>query len=488
MRRERAAAKYQNPDGGAPTYAPGPRFRFAGMLTDPRTGARRTEAPALHDAGYAERRLQRLAGEQPAWAALTSERRATRLARFGESLLAHRDELAATASREMGKNRHEALAEVEKCASLAQYCARAGAAALRPIDLPTAPGEPRATRHYRPLGTVLGIMPWNFPFWQVARFALPALVAGNAVALKHARNVPACAARFVALLRAALGESDVVADLRLDDETTLGLIGLADVHAVSLTGSPAAGRAVAAAAGGHLKPVVLELGGSDAYLILEDADLDAAAATCFTGRLVNAGQSCIGPKRIVVVGDDRYAAVADRMLALAGAVEYAGDDPADDRAGRLAPLARVDLRGTLHGQVRRSVAAGAVLLHGGVVPDRAGAWYPVTVLGEVRPGMPAFDEELFGPVLSLVRARTRAEAVELANRSAFGLGAGVFTADERAGRELAVRELRAGAVAVNDFVRSDPRYPFGGVGESGFGRELGRAGFRAFCYTKVVVG
>ncbi|MDE2774187.1 MAG: NAD-dependent succinate-semialdehyde dehydrogenase [Gemmatimonadota bacterium] len=389
-------------------------------------------------------------------------------------------ELAQLMTLEMGKPVSDALAEIEKCALVCEYYAE-GAEAMLAAEITLA----NTTRSYwvhRPLGVVLAVMPWNFPFWQVFRFAAPNLMAGNAGVLKHASNVPGCALAIEEvfreagfpehLFRAVLVGSDVVGML-LEDE---------HVRAVTVTGSVSAGRAVAERAGALLKKSVLELGGSDPYLVLKDADLDLAAEVCAKSRLINSGQSCIAAKRFIVVGEV-YDDFLQRFVAHMAAARVG--NPMDERT-EVGPQARVDLRDDLHDQVVRSVGAGACVVLGGAVPDRNGAWYPPTVLIDVQPGMPAWEEELFGPVASVIRARDEEDTIRIANATMFGLGAAVFTQDLERGERIARDHLEAGSCFVNAFVRSDPRLPFGGIKESGYGRELSPLGIREFVNVKTV--
>ena len=401
-----------------------------------------------------------------------------------EHLRARRATLARSAHREMGKLLGEATAEVEKCAALCDYYAAELPRLLAPRKVVVP--EANAYVSHEPLGVVLGVMPWNFPYWQAVRFAVPAIAAGNVALLKHAPNVPGCAAALAKLFAdvgEALGIGRLLTDLRLDDDATTALVADPRVAGVSLTGSTRAGRAVGAAAGAALKPSVLELGGSDPYVVLADADLDVAVEACFAGRRLNSGQSCISAKRLIVVAPqlaEFTARLRDRLVG----VRFAREGDCDGAA--LAPMAREDLREGLHRQVERSVAAGATLVLGGSVPEGQGWFYPATLLTGVRPGVPAFDEELFGPVFAIAPARDEDHAVALANESVYGLGGAVFSRDLARAGAIARDRLRAGAVAVNDFVRSDPRLPFGGVGESGYGRELAREGLRAFANVKTV--
>ncbi|MEO7956167.1 MAG: aldehyde dehydrogenase family protein, partial [Fibrobacteria bacterium] len=335
---------------------------------------------------------------------------------------------------------------------------------------------------FQPLGVILAVMPWNFPFWQVFRFAAPALMAGNACVLKHAANVQGCAEAIQALLIEAGFPTGLFRNLPVTAERTGLILEHCAVAAVTLTGSVAAGRAVAAQAGSLLKKSVLELGGSDAYLILEDADLETAAAICAKSRLINAGQSCIAAKRFLVV--DAVRSPFEKLFTAAMAAVRTGDPAREDTV--MGPLARRDLRESLHRQVEGSLALGARLLCGGAIPEGPGAFYPPTVLTDVGPGMPAFAEELFGPVAAVIPVRNEAEAIRVANDSRFGLGAAVFTRDAPRGERIAAQELEAGNCFVNALVRSDPALPFGGIKDSGYGRELSRFGIREFVNIKTV--
>ena len=415
------------------------------------------------------------AGRETSFAA-----RAAWLARAAALLEERQHDLARLMALEMGKPLAQGRAEALKCASACRYYAAEAERALHPE--PVATDAARSLVVYRPLGVVLAVMPWNFPLWQVFRFAAPALMAGNAGLLKHSSNVTGCALAIEELLHAAGVPRGLFRTLRLSSPRVAQLIASPQVAAVTLTGSTPAGRAVAAAAGQALKKTVLELGGSDPYVVLADADLEAAAEACAVARLVNSGQSCIAGKRFVVVAEvaERFERLfAERLAArrLGSALEEGVD---------VGPQARLDLRDELHGQVERSLARGARLVMGGRRPAGPGAFYPATLLAGVAPGMAAFDEETFGPVAALTVARDEAEALALANRSAFGLGAAVFTGDAARGERLAADALEAGSCFVNTFVRSDPRLPFGGIKESGYGRELGPWGLREFVNVKTV--
>jgi succinate-semialdehyde dehydrogenase/glutarate-semialdehyde dehydrogenase len=325
-------------------------------------------------------------------------------------------------------------------------------------------------------------MPWNFPLWQVFRFAAPALMAGNGALLKHASNVPGCALAIEQLLHEAGVPRDLFRTLLLPSREVEALIKDENVAAVTLTGSVAAGRSVATAAGSVLKKCVLELGGSDAYVVLEDVDAEAAAKVAATARMVNGGQSCIAGKRFIVVRsvlEPFERALVDAMGA------YAMGDPTKDET-KLGPMVSVKARDAMHRQVTESADKGARLLLGGKVPDRRGAWYPATVLSDVRPGQPVHDEEVFGPVAAIIAAEDEADAIRIANASEFGLGSGVLTSDLDRGRRIAAQELESGLSFVNENVRSDPRAPFGGVKHSGYGRECSAYGIREFVNIKTV--
>ena len=448
-------------------------------VVDPSTGQRVRTVPG-HDAAEVARRVAACATAQRAWSDATARTRATVLTAVAAALRARRDALAALMTEEMGKPVVDGRAEVEKCAATCEHYAAHAADML--VDEAVATEATRAYVAYRPLGVVLAVMPWNFPLWQVVRCAAPALAAGNGLLLKHAANVPGCALALEELFAAAGTPPGLLTTLLVGHDVVPALLDDDRVAAATLTGSTRAGKALAAAAGARLKKTVLELGGSDAYVVLEDADVEEAAAICARSRLINGGQSCIAAKRFVVVDPVHAAFVAAFTSATARARV---GDPRDE-ATTVGPKARVDLRDALADQVRRSVAAGAQCVLGGDVPAKAGAWYPPTVLVDVQPGMAAFDEETFGPVAAIVSARDEEHAIALANRSRFGLGGAVFTRDVARGERIARERLDAGACFVNAFVKSDPRLPFGGVKESGYGRELGVLGIREFVNAKTV--
>jgi succinate-semialdehyde dehydrogenase/glutarate-semialdehyde dehydrogenase len=380
---------------------------------------------------------------------------------------------------EMGKPIVQSEAEIEKCAWACEYYADNAEALL--AEQPRQTDASRSYVRFDPLGVVLAVMPWNFPFWQVFRFAAPALMAGNAAVLKHASNVPRCALTIEEIFRDAGFPRGLFATALIGSSAVPALIADRRVAAVTLTGSDHAGSQVAQHAGRELKKTVLELGGSDPFIVLADADLAAAANTAADARLVNSGQSCIAAKRFIVVD-----AVADRFLdrfVQELRSRCVGDPLA--RETQVGPQARVDLRDALHRQVEESVKRGATLVLGGQVPSGKGAFYPATLLTAVDKGMPAFDEETFGPVAAVIRAKDESDAVRLANDSQFGLGASLWTQD-RARAERMAAQIEAGSVFVNGIVKSDPRLPFGGIKRSGYGRELSEYGIREFVNIKSV--
>jgi len=414
------------------------------------------------------------------WRETSFEARAGHLKAVAGVLRNDVDSFARLMVREMGKPLREARAEAEKCAWVCEFYADRAEGFLHPETVETDASKRFVT--FAPLGVVLAVMPWNFPFWQVFRFAAPALMAGNCGVLKHASNVPGCAVAIEGIFREAGLPADVFRTLLVGSAGVNALIEHPGIMAVTLTGSTPAGRAVAGKAGEMLKKTVLELGGSDAYIVLEDADLDLAAETCVASRLINAGQSCVNAKRFIVpekVREEFESRFVERMKS------RKMGDPLDE-SNDIGPQARNDLRDELHDQVRKSSERGARCLLGGEIPDTPGAWYPPTVLTDVRKGMPAYDEELFGPVAAIIPVGDEDEAVRVANDSVFGLGAAIFTRDTARGEEIAAHRIEAGCCFVNALVRSDPRLPFGGIKQSGYGRELSHYGIKEFMNIKTV--
>ncbi len=426
-----------------------------------------------------DRILDRAARAQKAWARTNLAERAAPMRRVGALLRERAPELARLMALEMGKPLKDGVAEATKCGWVCEHNAEHAERWLAPREEPSDAG--RSYVRFDPLGVVLAVMPWNFPFWQVFRFIAPHLMAGNGGVLKHASNVPQCALAIEKLMHDAGFPRDLFRTLLVGSKAVKGIIRDPRIAAVTLTGSEAAGRSVAEAAGEALKPSVLELGGSDPFIVLADAELPVAAKTAAVARTMNAGQSCICAKRFIVeapVHDAFVALLTEAMRAI-----RVGDplDPATD----IGPQARSELRDELHGQVKQAIAQGARPVLGCEVPPGPGAYYPASVLVDVRPGNVAAVEELFGPVAVVIRAASADEAVAIANDSKFGLGASLWTRDAKTVERL-VPLIEAGAVFVNGLVKSDPRLPFGGVKASGFGRELGLEGIRAFVNVKTV--
>ena len=405
--------------------------------------------------------------------------RAAVMLRVAHLLESRNRELGEIMTREMGKPVRQATAEADKCAWACRYYAENAERFLADEHVET--NGARTYVAYQPLGPILAIMPWNFPFWQVFRFAAPALMAGNVVLLKHASNVTGCALAIEDLLREAGFDRRQFQTLLVGSEKVSDIIADERVRAATLTGSVGAGRSVGRSSGEAIKPSVLELGGSDPFIVLEDADLDRAVEIGVRARMQNNGQSCIAAKRFIVeepIWDEFTERFAERVE------DLRVGDPMDDETD-IGPLARGDLRDTIHDQVRRAVDDGARLITGGENLDRPGFFYLPAVLTDVEPGTVAFEEEIFGPVASLVRARDVDHAVELANDTQFGLGGAVFTRDRKKGEDVALR-LEVGCAFVNEMVKSDVRLPFGGVKESGYGRELSVFGIREFVNIKTV--
>ncbi|TAL63459.1 MAG: NAD-dependent succinate-semialdehyde dehydrogenase [Legionella sp.] len=414
------------------------------------------------------------------WKKTTFQHRQSLMLKMGQLLRDKKMELAVLIASEMGKPITAGQAEIEKCAWLCEHYANQAEAYLAPRIVQTEMHLSKVC--YSSLGVVFAIMPWNFPFWQVLRFAAPTLMAGNTGILKHAPISTGSGQRIEALFLEAGFPENVFQHFIIDNEGAANVIAHPQIVAVTLTGSERAGTSVAAQAGKYLKKSVLELGGSDPYVVLEDADLDLAAECIVTSRLSNAGQVCIAAKRIIVMQN-----VADELVTKIQKLitEYKMGDPLDPKVN-LGPLARADLRETLQKQVEKSIRQGAKLLAGGIIPEGKGFYYPPTLLTQVKPGMPAFDEELFGPVIAIITANDEQEAIHYANQTHFGLGAAVFTRDLEKGERIATDEIEAGVCFVNALVASDPRIPFGGIKRSGYGRELSQEGILEFVNIKTV--
>ncbi len=414
------------------------------------------------------------------WRILPIADRKVRMHRAAELLLEQKERLADLATAEMGKVRKEGIAEVEKCAWVCRYYAEQAEAMLADLEVET--DQVRSFISYQPSGLLLAVMPWNFPYWQVFRFAAPSLMGGNAVLLKHASNVPGCALAIEQIFRDAGFPVDLFRTLLIRAHQVEPVIASRYVRGVTLTGSVAAGRQVASIAGKHLKKTVLELGGADPYIVLADADLQHAANVCAASRLLNSGQSCIAAKRFLVVEQ-----VHDQFVELfkqAMAASKMGDPTLLETD--LGPQASLEFRKELHQQVTDSIARGAKCVLGGQLPEGQGAYYPATILTDCKPGMPAYDQELFGPVACVIRVRDLSEAIRVANSSDFGLGGGIFTSNIELGLQVARDQVDTGTMVVNGFTKSDPRLPFGGVKDSGYGRELSHFGMHEFLNIKSV--
>ncbi len=431
------------------------------------------------DGAQIESALQQSAQAAPRWAALPIVERADYLRKLGTLIRKRKSMLATLITQEMGKLYRESLAEVDKCAGICDYYADNAAAFL--ADEIIESDASRSLVTYQPLGTILAVMPWNFPLWQVMRFAVPVLMAGNSALLKHASNVPQCAQALQQLMIDAELPQGVFTSLMIAAPQVKAVIEDERVHAISLTGSTPAGRQVAAVAGSVLKKCVLELGGSDPFIVLADANIEQAVQAALASRYLNTGQSCIAAKRFIVVD-----AVAKQFIAqFKTAVEQLKVGDPMDEATSLAPMARVDLRDELHQQVLTSIAQGAEPLTGCQPVEGAGAFYQPSILDRVKPGILAYSEELFGPVAIVIRAKDEREAIAIANDSIFGLGGSIWTENTLHGEQLA-RQLQSGAVFVNSLVKSDVRLPFGGIKQSGYGRELSLLGIREFVNAKTI--
>ncbi|MEM8751150.1 MAG: NAD-dependent succinate-semialdehyde dehydrogenase [Pseudomonadota bacterium] len=418
--------------------------------------------------------LKSTAAAQKAWANVSVEERGKLMHKASDVLLANKERYGAMMTAEMGKISDQAIAEIEKCALTCRYYADTAAQYLAPEEVETEAHHSFVT--YKPLGVVLAVMPWNYPFWQVFRFAAPGLMAGNGCVLKHAPNVFGCSLMMEEVFREAGFPEHLFRSLVIDVPETTRVIHHPHVAAVTITASVGAGRAVASEAGKALKKCVLELGGSDPFIILDDASIDRAVRVGVRARYQNSGQSCIAAKRFIVV-DSVYEEFKDKFVAAVKALKMG--DPTEEGV-YIGPQARADLRDGLADQVQRTVDAGATVLAGGEIPEGPGAYYPATILADVQPGMAAWSEELFGPVATLIRVADEAEAIEVANGTEFGLGGAVWTQDLARGERIAADEIESGAAFVNAMSKSDPRMPFGGIRSSGYGRELSIFGIREF--------
>ena len=447
-------------------------------VINPATGEKVTEIPAW-DSQQLESGLAAVAAISPEWRNTPMAERCALMHKAAEVLRANKEKHAAIVTQEMGKLINDARAEVEKCATVCDFYADKGPGFLADEAIDSDAGKSYVA--YLPLGTVLAVMPWNFPLWQVFRFAAPALVAGNTGVLKHASNVPQSALVIEEVFKEAGFPENVFRSFMIKASQVKSVIEDPRIHAVTLTGSEPAGRQVAATAGNSLKKSVLELGGSDAFIVLEDADLDLTVKNAVTSRFLNSGQSCIAAKRFIVVD-----AIAEDFVARfkAGVEALKVGDPMDEST-TLAPMAREDLRDEMHIQVADTLAAGAVAATGCEPVDRPGAFYKASILDRVEPGMRAYHEELFGPVAIVIHARDEEDALRIANDSPYGLGGSVWTQDSTRGERIA-RQVESGCTFVNGMVKSDARLPFGGIKNSGYGRELSQHGIREFTNAKTI--
>lgn len=417
---------------------------------------------------------------QREWAKKDFSVRAPYLRKIASLLREQKQELAELMAIEMGKPVVQGIGEVEKCAWVCEFYANKAGEFLERKFVKTEANRSYVT--FESLGTVLAIMPWNFPFWQLFRFGAPALMAGNAVILKHAEVTTGCALKIEEIIHDSGIPSDLFRTILVENGDMKPIIQHEGIAAVTLTGSTRAGKIVASQAGEALKKTVLELGGSDPYLILEDADIQKAAETCATSRLINSGQSCIAAKRFIVTEK-----VYDEFLeAFRKELEKRKVGDPFEEGTDVGPIARRDLRDGLHDQVTKSIELGAKAVLGCEKPTQEGAWYPVSLLTDVEKGMPAYEEELFGPVAAVIKAKDTNDAIRIANDTIYGLGAAVFSSHREKAEQIAANQLRAGCVFVNEYVKSDPRLPFGGIKNSGYGRELGRYGIHEFVNTKTV--
>lgn len=415
------------------------------------------------------------------WSRRTFAQRADVFLKAADLLEKRREQYAKLMAEEMGKPITQGIAEVMKCASVCRYYAENAEKHLADRHIATEAKKSYVT--YNPLGVIFGIMPWNFPFWQVFRFAVPTLMAGNTALLKHSSNTTGCAIAIEYLLLDAGLPENAFSSLILAGSEAEQLIANINVAAVSLTGSTFVGQRVTAIAGKYMKKCVMELGGSDPYLVLKTADVTKAVKVCAAGRLINSGQSCIAAKRFIVEADV-YDEFIEKFVAEMKSYKMGNPLDSDTQVG---PQARLDLRNEHHEQVQKTLEFGGKLVLGGSIPEGEGNYYPPTIVTDVMPGMVLFDEETFGPVAAVTRAETEDLAVSLCNFTRFGLGAAIFTEDIEKAEYLAKKAINAGTVFINGNVKSDPRMPFGGIKESGYGRELSEEGIREFVNVKSVV-
>lgn len=446
---------------------------------NPHTATLEASFPIISDEEW-KRKVDLAHQSQLAWKRVGISKRAGFLLTLAQILKKNKNDYAYLMAIEMGKPLTQGYSEIDKCAWLCEYYAEEGEKMLADEIVRTAAEISKVV--FEPLGVIFSIMPWNFPFWQVFRFAVPSLLAGNAVLLKHAPNVPQCAMAIEELFREANFAENIFQNLIIDTDQAKEVIHHDKVRAVTFTGSTEAGRKVAMQAGMAIKKCVLELGGSDPFIVLEDADIALAAQTAAKSRLLNSGQSCISAKRFILIESIAEAFLAELKEHIAHKIM---GDPTQEKS-ELGPLARQDLKDILDLQVEKSLAAGAICKYEGEILSDSGWYVPPTILDKVSKGMPAYQEELFGPVAAVMRAQDEKEAIALANDTSFGLGAAIFTQDILKGERIATEELAAGCCVVNSLVVSDPRLPFGGIKESGYGRELSHYGIKEFVNIKSV--
>ncbi len=430
-----------------------------------------------------EKRLTRLNVAQKEWSATKFTQRKACMQKLVAELERIKEHAAHTMALEMGKPWAQGIREISKCAWLSSWFADSAEAYLDAEIIPTE--FQRSYVQYEPIGNVLAIMPWNFPFWQVFRCAVPAIMAGNGVVLKHAPSTQGCAEIIEQLFLEAGFPEGLLVHIKVDNSRVKALIAHPAVNMITFTGSTEAGRVVAKQAAEYLKPSVLELGGSDPYLVFDDAVVKNAVEKCAQSRWLNTGQSCIAAKRIIVL-DAVFDEFMTQFLTFARQYRFTNPSNRSTEGFFVGPMARIDLRDQLAKQVVDSIDLGAHCALGGHIPEAKGAYYPVTVLSNVSPGMPAFDQELFGPVAAIIRAKDDQQAIALANTTTYGLGAAIFTESESRIAQYPTL-LHAGNIAINDMVKSDPRLPFGGYNDSGWGKELGLQGIRTFTRTQTVV-
>ncbi|MEQ9265972.1 MAG: NAD-dependent succinate-semialdehyde dehydrogenase [Balneolaceae bacterium] len=417
---------------------------------------------------------------QSEWRRRSFKDRAKYLHKISNLLQGQKQTLSELMATEMGKPLAQGIGEVEKCGWVCDFYAEKASEFLSNDEVQTDASKSYVA--FQPLGVVLSIMPWNFPFWQVFRFAVPALMAGNGVILKHSENTTGCALEIEKIVYQSGIPKELFRTILVENDHMKPVIQHSGIAAVTLTGSTRAGKIVASQAGQALKKTVLELGGSDPYIVLKDADVKQAAEVCATSRLVNSGQSCVAAKRFVVVKEvyDEFVTEFTRIMK-----SRKVGDPFDNTTD-VGPMARVDLRDELHRQVEESIKKGARPILGCEKPSGTGAFYPVSILTEVEKGMPAYEEELFGPVAAIIKAEDETDAIRIANDTIYGLGAAIFSSDVERAERIAAEQLEAGCCFVNSMVKSDPRAPFGGIKDSGYGRELGLYGIREFVNAKTV--